>query len=261
MDAAPNGRNPVTPRNGKAVEIQALTYNALSIAVELNKLFGDKNLAVDFDNIRTRMKESINSRYFDSTRDYPYDVLDGDMHKDAVRPNAVFLVSLSKVGDLLPRNVQERIVSVVEDELLTPFGLRTLSPKDRKYIGNYDTYAPTEVKDLAYHQGTVWPWLMGPYILAKVRVMGKKSFETVVTEVKIKIANLIHFVQQHGSIQEVHSGDAPYLPGGTVSQAWSVAAGLEMLDIINRQIKTTEPVDEMKQVINVKEIKKLLGAG
>jgi len=144
---------------------------------------------------------------------------------------------------------------------LTPFGLRTLSPNDKKYIGNYDTYAPTEVKDLAYHQGTVWTWLMGPYISAKVKLMGKKSFDSIVAEVNSRIANIIHFVNQNGSIQEVHSGNAPYLPGGTVSQAWSVAAGLEILDIINMQYKSAEPVDEMKQVINVKEIKKLLGAG
>ncbi|MEM2174551.1 MAG: 4-alpha-glucanotransferase, partial [Candidatus Micrarchaeia archaeon] len=218
MDAAPN-KNPVTPRNGKPVEIQALLYNALRISAEFNNMIGDKILAQEFEKIAEEIKMSIRLKYFEDNREYPFDVIDGDPHRDAVRPNALLLLSLSCVDDLLTDEQKQNIIEVVERELLTPFGLRTLSPKDDKYKGYYDTLAPGEIKDQAYHQGTVWPWLMREYILAKINQIRNKPAKEVRQHLITLVHNLCWLISKDCTLPEVFSGDAPHTPGGAVSQA------------------------------------------
>lgn len=230
MDAAPNGR-PVTPRNGKPVEVQALFYNALAIASEFNYLSGDKKLAAEFATLKKKVAIAINNRYFDYGRMYPFDVIDGDSHADAIRPNALFLVSLSMVDDLLPQYKKEAIMDTVEKELLTPYGPRTLTPNDPRYIGTYDTFAPLEVKDQAYHQGTIWPYLISHYAFAALRI--SKNPEGTIIRIKDRMSSLLYSVKDKDTIGELFSGSEPHRPGGTVSQAWSVAGMLETLDTLN----------------------------
>jgi glycogen debranching enzyme len=126
--------------------------------------------------------------------------------------------------DLLSKMRQKQVVKRVDADLLTPGGLRTLSPKYPDYKGNYNTHLPIEEKDKAYHQGTVWPWLIGPYCDALVKVGREKEIKKVLTP-------LVRFCLEspYKSLPEVFSGDPPYEPGGTTSQAWSVAEVLRIL--------------------------------
>ncbi|MHB9155256.1 MAG: amylo-alpha-1,6-glucosidase [Endomicrobiales bacterium] len=234
MDAAPGGR-PVTPRNGKPVEIQALFYNALAVASEFNYLLGNRRLAARYDELGKSVAEAVNKRFFKGGRPYPWDVLDGDPHGGAVRPNAVFLLSLSKGENLLPQDKKEAVLQVIESELLTPYGLRTLSPNDAAYAGRYETFAPMEVKDRYYHQGTVWPFLMSHYVTAKARVWKDKNADELKNCIREKISSLIYTVKDKDTVPELFGGSEPYAPGGAVSQAWSVAAMIEIIDFLNRK--------------------------
>jgi glycogen debranching enzyme len=125
------------------------------------------------------------------------------------------------VPDLLTTDQRRSIVEVATDELLTPYGLRTLSPKDPKYIGDY--HGDPRTRDGAYHQGTVWPWLLGPYITALVS--SSKSQDEGKKKARDALHPLLDNLELYGmgTIPEVFSGDFPHQPGGTISQAWSVA--------------------------------------
>jgi glycogen debranching enzyme len=122
---------------------------------------------------------------------------------------------------MLPFEIEKGIVNIVAEELLTPYGLRTLSPADSRYSGFYR--GNTEERDAAYHNGTVWPWLLGPYITAYAKVFKDK------TETREKLRDLLKGIEEHldtvciGSISEIFGGDMPHEPNGCVSQAWSVA--------------------------------------
>jgi predicted glycogen debranching enzyme len=214
MDADCFGKAcPITPRNGKTVEVNALWYDNLRFLSQIDN---------DYESLAIQVKKSFNKRFWNSSEKCLYDVVDGDPHGRAVRPNMVFAVSHG--GDLLSARRQKMIVRKVEKELLTPGGLRTLSPKDSYYRETYDTYLPVEKKDLAYHQGSAWPWLMGGFCdtLAKV---GKSK------KIKNYIAPLVRFCLESPfkSLPELFSGNPPYEPGGTTSQAWSVAEVLRVI--------------------------------
>jgi predicted glycogen debranching enzyme len=153
----------VTPRNGKAVEINALWYDNIRFLAKLERY--EKNLlkAKDYDSLADDIKESFNSKFWNSSENALLDVIEGDSHGGAIRPNMVLAVSHG--GDLLPKNRRIGVVKSARKDLLTPGGLRTLSPRDSQYRGVYYTYLPINEKDLAYHQGTAWPWLIGPPIV------------------------------------------------------------------------------------------------
>jgi len=199
----------ITPRSAKAVEIQALWYNALRIMGTLSKLLGKQNT---YDEIAEDVKDSFAHVY-----DHPYDVID---KKDlSVRPNQIFLVSLDY--SMIGHAQQEHIVADVQKNLLTIFGLRTLSPHDSRYKG---TYLGNHHRDIAYHNGTVWPWLMGPFVKAFVKL---KNHDPQQRQYAFE-----HFIQPminvygdawDGSIHEIFDGDPPYAPQGCIAQAWSVA--------------------------------------
>jgi len=213
MDADCFGKQPVTPRNGKAIEINALWYDNLRFLSKLDR---------DYGPLADAVKKSFNKKFWNKSKKCLYDVIDGDAHGRATRPNMIFAVS--HAGDLISMTRQKQIVKKVKKELLTAGGLRTLSPKDPSYKGTYDTYLPVEQKDLAYHQGTAWPWLMGAYCDALAKV-GKKE------EIIKAITPLVRFCLEspYKSLPEVFSGNPPYEPGGTTSQAWSVAEVLRVL--------------------------------
>ncbi|MEI8217790.1 MAG: amylo-alpha-1,6-glucosidase, partial [Elusimicrobiota bacterium] len=260
MDAAPQG-NSVTPRNGKAVEIQALFYNALAIAADINRLARDHAQADQCEELKTRVGRAINTRFFEEGREYPADVVDGDPRGNAIRPNAVFLVSLSKVDDLLPQERKEAILKTVEEELLTPYGLRTLSPQDEQYTGVYDVLQPQEIKDRAYHQGTARPFLIVHYVRA--RAMARPRTKDMEREILSFINNLVHIMTANNTLPELFSGDEPQMPGGAVSQASSVAALLEVYDLLEDSSKHFALVTDrdFDDATNPAIYKHLFGAG
>jgi len=194
----------VTPRRGKPVEVNALWYNALRIAAELTD---DPALRERAENVRRRFDEL----FWNEAASCCYDVVDGPMRDGSIRPNQLFALSLP--FPLLEGERAESMLRVCEEKLLTPYGLRTLSPDDSRYRGC--ATGPQEERDAAYHQGTVWPWLIGAYADAVRRVRGERpEFPALIAH--LSDAGL-------GSISEVFDGDPPHTPRGCVAQAWSVA--------------------------------------
>jgi glycogen debranching enzyme len=198
-----------TPRSKKSVEIQALWYNALRImgnfAQFLNK--NDK-----FTELSEKLKESFNYQFDDF-----YDVI--NTKDTSLRPNIIFLVSLDFT--MIDKNLQKKIVDKIEKNLLTIFGLRTLSSDDSSYIG---TYIGDYNKDIAYHNGTVWPWLLGAFIKAYVKVNNhNKKYREHAFDKFLKPMLDVFGDQWDGSIYEIFDGDPIYAPRGCITQAWSVA--------------------------------------
>jgi glycogen debranching enzyme len=148
-----------------------------------------------------------------------YDVTNGEASDSSIRPNQIFTVSLHY--SMLPSERARLVVAKVQEHLLTPYGLRTLAPTDPQYRGRY-TGGPVE-RDRAYHQGTVWPWLMGPFITAYVKVNG--GSETARRQAAEWLAHLKDHLKDGGlgHISEILDGDAPQRPCGCIAQAWSVA--------------------------------------
>ena len=208
----------VTPRQGKPVEIQALWYNALRVMEDLAGRFKEPGAMQRYGAMADKARASFNALFWNEQAACLYDVVNGDTRDASIRPNQVIAISLTHTMVAKDRAVS--ILSVIERELLTPRGLRTLSPSDPNYIGRYEGAPGT--RDGAYHQGTVWPWLMGPYITAYVKVSGRK-------EGRRFAAMWLENFQQHfyeaclGQVSEIFDGDAPYSPRGCVAQAWSVA--------------------------------------
>lgn len=238
MDADPTGNSPITPRNGKAVEINALWYSNLRYAAGLLERSGqDAGQAAEWRSLADRAKVSFNEKFWNPDERALYDVIDGDPHKGAIRPNMIFAVSHG--GDLLSAQRRAEVFASVTDDLLTPYGLRTLSPRDSHYHGRYYTELEMVKKDPAYHQGTVWPWLIGPYVdaLVRVRTEEARSPEQIKAEIKKVLTPLVVYLMTdpYRSLPEVfdgdmakYPGDMPQRPGGTRSQAWSVAEVLRV---------------------------------
>ena len=212
----------VTPRTGKAVEIQALWYNALCIMSGLAGRFGDQEKRDDYAEMAEIASESFVGQFWNETEQCLFDVVDGGKQDASIRPNQIFAVSLSHT--MLDGEKARKIVDRVEAELLTPVGLRSLSPADPRYVGIY-IGSPLE-RDGGYHQGTVWGWLIGHFVDAyrKVHSRDAKSDE--------RINEIIGGFKDHlteamvGQVSEIFDGDPPHAPRGCAAQAWSVAEGL-----------------------------------
>jgi predicted glycogen debranching enzyme len=209
----------VTPRHGKPVEIQALWYNALRIMEDFARRFGEPASELEFRQLADRARDSFNDRFCNQAEGCLYDAVNGGDCDGAIRPNQIFAVSL--VHSMLSPERAAEVVRVVERELLTPLGLRSLSPRDSRYRPRYE--GGVFERDSSYHQGTVWPWLLGPFVTAYVRVNGR-SFEA-----RRKAAAWLEGFDEHmrtaclGQISEIADADAPHKPCGCVAQAWSVA--------------------------------------
>ncbi len=237
MDAQVDGV-PVTPRWGFPVEIQALWYNTLAFAHNLASSRGDPNP------VRTRGLKALKAvfeHYFVKDDGSLYDVWrpaeDGGPDL-AVRPNQLLAVSMPR--PIAPQECWKSIVQLCGDELLTPFGLRTLSPSDKHF---HPVYAggPRE-RDSAYHQGTVWPWLLGPYAEALVKTL-KADHATMKNRrraVKSLLDTITPLFTKHwneagvGHISEIFSATDPYLPDGCIAQAWSEGEVLRMLIMLRQ---------------------------
>lgn len=219
MDAFREGQA-FTPRDGCAVEISALWHEARRSLAEMT----------DDPSERRAMREaadetaaSLARHFWWSDRACLHDVVDGERRGDhSVRPNQLFAVSLPH-GPVSGEQASS-VISVVENHLLTPFGLRTLEPSDPRYIGRFE--GDLMALDAAYHNGTVWPWLIGPYGDALLRVHGRDA----TPRVREAIAPLIEELDRGclGQIAEVYDGDAPHRPSGCCAQAWSVAEVLRL---------------------------------
>jgi predicted glycogen debranching enzyme len=217
MDAKVDGLV-VTPRRGKAVEINALWYNALRILEQLLIRAGDPEGAARMDAHADRARRSFNARFWHDGRQYLYDVV--DPANDALRPNQIFSVSLD--FPVLDQSRWKRIVDVVHDELLTPVGLRSLGRHHPDYKPHYD--GDLRARDAAYHQGTVWAWLIGPFIDAWRRVHPGDDGARFLDGFKGELTAACI-----GTISEVFDAEPPFEPRGCVAQAWSVAEVLRCL--------------------------------
>jgi predicted glycogen debranching enzyme len=208
----------ITPRHGKPVEIQALWYNALRIMEDLAKKFSDKKRAKQFSKMAQLAEKSFNQLFWNEESQCLYDVVKGDSFDASIRPNQVIAVSLRY--SMVSKDRARKILAVVDRELLTPRGLRTLSPSDPNYRGRYQ--GDGRARDSVYHQGTVWPWLMGPYFSAYEMAFGSEAVRRVGSEWLAKF-------QEHlneacvGQVSEIFDGDSPYQPRGCAAQAWSVS--------------------------------------
>ncbi|MBU0487149.1 MAG: amylo-alpha-1,6-glucosidase [Bacteroidetes bacterium] len=225
MDAIVAGK-PVTPRIGMPVEINALWYNAIMFTLELATLAGDAEFVAEWHHLPEIIRESFKNTFWEKDKGYLADYVDGEYKDFSVRPNMLIAVSLpySPVSEAVGKLVLDK----VKGELLTPRGIRSLSPKNPAYVGTCEG-SQTE-RDMAYHQGSVWPWLLAHFTESYLKIHGA----AVIHEMKQLYQGLGDTMSEHGinSVSEIYDGDPPHTPRGTISQAWSVAEVIRMGQII-----------------------------
>lgn len=215
----------MTPRIGKPVEIQALWLNALASAIELGC-----PSAARWQGLLGRGRASFESRFWDETRGCLYDVVDVDHRLGAVdatfRPNQILAVGGLPLA-LLTGARARTVVDAVEAALSTPLGLRSLAPAEPGYCARYA--GGVVARDGAYHQGTVWPWLMGPFVEAYVRVHGGTGEAKRAARARLLAPMLAHLGDAGiGHVSEVADADEPHRPGGCPFQAWSLGELLRL---------------------------------
>jgi len=225
MDAKVNGIA-VTPRIGKPVEIQALWFNALKTMSQFSERFGNQSEVALYDSMAEAARYSFNQLFWNKEEECLFDVVSNGKRDASIRPNQIFAVSLN--FSMLDLTHSRKIVEKVEKELLTPFGLRTVSPRDENYHPYYIGSAAE--RDRAYHQGTVWPWLLGAFVDAYLKVFPER---------KQRVKGFLSAFENHimeaglGQISEIFDAEPPYHPRGCFAQAWSVAEILR----ISKKIK------------------------
>lgn len=217
MDAVLDGQ-PVTPRRGKAIEINALWYSALCWLVKWAERSQDSTIASHATRYRQQAEQVKDSlqKFWNPERHYFYDAIAPTDHPDpAIRPNAVIALSLHHCG--FSEYQAKRVLQVARDRLLTPYGLRSLDSADPQYVGSYA--GDVQHRDRAYHQGTVWSWLIGSFIRAWQRFY---LDDPLPFDASLLIE---HFQNQAclNSVSEIFDGDAPHHPQGAIAQAWSIA--------------------------------------
>jgi predicted glycogen debranching enzyme len=216
----------VTPRRGKPVEIQALWIHALAIGAALAVRFGDRDYAARCASAHAQAVASFRKRFWYEAGGHLYDVVDGEEGDDSTfRPNQLYAIALC--DDLLEPDRAQQVVQAVADRLLTPVGLRTLAPGDPRYRPRYE--GGVAERDGAYHQGTVWPFLLGPFVTAWIKVHGGSD------EARREARTFFDGIERHlaeaclGQVSEVFDAEPPHRPKGCFAQAWSVAEVLRAL--------------------------------
>ncbi len=230
----------VTPRHGKPVEIQALWYNALRVMESLAAEF-DPAMKPLYATAADQAKQSFNAKFWNDAQSCLYDVVSGEGSDASIRPNQIFAVSLPNT--MLDEDRARRVVEMVERELLVPCGLRSLSPKDQAYRPHYQ--GGVWERDSSYHQGTVWPWLIGPFITAYVKVNNRSAAAR-----EQAAAWLAGFEEQIntvglGQIPEIADADAPHAARGCMAQAWSVA------ELLRAAVEDVYETKETRQAASV----------
>jgi predicted glycogen debranching enzyme len=222
MDAKVGDRV-ITPRRGKPIEVNALWYNALRAGETFAAQLGEPSAAYRADAERTGASMQ---RFWNAERGWCYDVLDGPDGDDAAfRPNQLFTVSLFASAFDTAR--ARAIVDACAATLWTSMGLRTLAPDDSAYVGTYG--GPPAQRDAAYHQGTAWPWLLGPFVRAHLRAYGDRE------KARTFVQPLIDALDAYGlgTLCEIADGDAPHAPRGCIAQAWSVGELIAVLRLLD----------------------------
>ncbi len=214
----------VTPRRGKAVEINALWYNALNVMIKFLKKEQPESKNINkYTEYAVLARESFNRKFWFERGGYLYDIVEGESGNDnALRPNQIFALSLP--NEILDKKYWQQIINIVQEKLLTPFGLRSLSADHPDYKTKY--FGDLRSRDAAYHQGTVWAWLIGPFIDAWLKIHPAEKTEA---------RKFLKTFEEHfseaciGTVSEVFDAEEPYTARGCISQAWSVAEILRCL--------------------------------
>jgi predicted glycogen debranching enzyme len=226
MDALVRGV-PVTPRKGYAVEVNALWYNAVCFTLEMAKQSGDKKFIKEYEKLPDLIQNSFLDIFWDEKLGYLADYVNDEEGKNTfIRPNMIIAVSMP--FSMLDKPQMKMILDIADKNLVTTRGLRSLSPRNEFYKGA--CVGTHESRDCAYHQGTAWPWLYGPFCEGWLRIYGQQG----VQKVKKLIFGLEEVMNEHGisTISEVYDGDPPHSPQGTISQASSVGEVLRIIDIL-----------------------------
>ena len=227
MDAFANGK-PVTPRMGKTVEINSLWYNAICFALDIAAASGDKKFCQEWKEIAEMIPASFVEAFWSRERRYLADYIDGAYKDWAVRPNMVLATSLP--FSPVPEEIRKEVLSRVKQELLTPRGLRTLTPKSPIYKGSY--FGNQAEREAAYHQGSVSPWLLGHFVEGYLKIHGKSGMSLI----KSLFEGFEPVMNEHGigTISELYDGDPPHIGRGAISQASSVAELLRIGYLIRK---------------------------
>jgi predicted glycogen debranching enzyme len=240
MDALADGWV-VTPRGGKAVEVNALWHNALCSAADLATQLGRPELSAEFARLGSAAQAAFNRRFWNPAANCCYDVIDDLGADPAVRPNQLLAVSLPY--PVLTANRFEPVLDAVRTVLMTPFGPRTLAPADANYRGHYA--GNVVERDRAYHQGSVHPWLLGHYVTAYLKVNGRGPGARA--EARQLLEPCLAYLRSAGEGQlcELFDGDAPHRPGGAIAAATSVA---ELLRAYAQEVLDRQPNDRATTV-------------
>ncbi len=233
MDGRIGGR-PVTPRSGKPVEVEALWFNALAILAELEAQLGDPEEGERLAKRAKRVQKRFGELFWNEEAGCLFDVVDGDVPDASLRPNQVFALALP--FPLLPKARAARVLAAIEEHLATPVGLRSLAPGDPGYRPVY-AGGPVE-RELAYHQGTVWSWLLGPYFTALARVQGpagRRKARKLFADLEPRLAE-----SGLGSLSEVYDAEPPHAPRGCIARAWTAG---ELLRAWSEDLQEA-PVDQ-----------------
>ncbi len=224
MDAKVGDRV-ATPRHGKPVEVNALYYNALRLMERWARAFDQDDASAEWSRVAERVRYAFRAAFWNSARGWLNDVVREEGPDERLRPNQIIAVSLPY--QLLGRAQSRAVVEVVERELLAPVGLRTLARAEAEYRPRY-VGGPRE-RDAAYHNGTVWPWLLGPFARAYLQVHGRT--DQALDRCKALFCGLEKHLAEDclGTVGEVFDGDSPHRAGGAPAQAWSVAEALHVL--------------------------------
>ena len=227
MDAVVHGV-PVTPRRGYAVEINALWYNAICFSLEMCGKLKDKSFIKEFESLPDLIKKSFIELFWNEKSGYLADYVNDEEGQNLfVRPNMVIATSLQ--FSMLDSEQMKKVLDVADKELVTPRGLRSLSPRNNLYKGT--CAGNQEERDSAYHQGTVWPWLVGPFSEGWLRVYGKQG----IGKIKKLVYGFEEVMSEHGvsTISEIYDGDPPHTARGAISQAWSVGEILRIMELLD----------------------------
>lgn len=230
MDAVVGGK-PVTPRTGLPVEINALWYNAVMFALELASIAKDRKFTAAWVPVANLIPPAFVQTFWYAEKGYLADYVNGDFRDVSVRPNMVIATSLPYSP--LDEEKRNGVLEVARRELLTPRGLRSLAPKNPLYKG--ECLGDQRSRDEAYHQGSVWPWLLGHFVEGYLRIHGKQG----VTFVNSLFRGFESTLFEHGigTISEIYDGDPPHRPRGAISQAWSVAELLRIHWLMQQYLK------------------------